>query len=376
MDFHVEREPFLKALSRIQSVVERRNTMPVLGNVLLEVDGNTLTVTATDTEIALRSTMACEVTEPGGITLPAKKLYEIVRELPDGAVRLRQATGERVIVTSERARFTLFGIAAQLFPAIPQPDGHQRITLESLVMASLFNKVHFSMSQDDGRFVLNGIFLQLDPATPEIPQAFLRMVATDSHRLAMAETPIAGDNLDPRGVIIPRKAVIEARKLLEEIQGQTELIMGEKFLQFVMPDITMITKLVEGRFPNWRRVIPEQNIHHLDTDKEVLLGVVRRMSVLSHEKSRSIHMEVRPNGLRVTTSNPEQEDANEEMDSTGTTYTGPDLDLGFNAKYLQEILSCMDGETVRFHLLNDDASVLVTSVERGHFLFVLMPMRV
>ncbi|MBF0154192.1 MAG: DNA polymerase III subunit beta [Magnetococcales bacterium] len=373
MEFYVEREPFLKALSRVQSIVERRNTMPVLGNVLLQATANTLTVTATDNDLALQTVIPVELDEAGEITLPAKKLYEIVRELPDQPIRLRQEAGERVLVTSGRARFTLMGIAASAFPSIPQPDGNLRITLETRAMVGMFNKVHFSMSQDDGRFVLNGILLQLEPATPENPQTFLRMVATDSHRLSMAETPITGEYPDPRDAIMPKKAVMEARKLLEEIQEQTELIMGERFLQFVMPGITMTTKLVEGRFPNWRRVIPEHNVHHLDVERESLQGVVRRMSVLSHEKSRSIHMQVDANGLKITTTNPEQEAADEEMN---VLYTGPSLSLGFNARYLQEVLSCMEGDMVRFHLLNDEASVLVTGVEHGHFLFVLMPMRI
>ncbi|MBF0137193.1 MAG: DNA polymerase III subunit beta [Magnetococcus sp. DMHC-1] len=373
MEFYVEREPFLKALARIQSVVERRNTIPVLGNVLLQAAANSLTVTATDSEIALQSVMPIEMEDGGEITLPAKKLYEIVRELPDQPIRLRQENNDRVLVTSGRARFALMGISATQFPAIPQPDGNQRLTLATQAMASMFSKVHFSMSQDDGRFVLNGILLQLDPATPEKPQTFLRMVATDSHRLSLAESEIAGENLEACDAIMPKKAVMEARKIMEEIQGNTELVMGDKFIQFIMPDITMTSKLVEGRFPNYKRVIPSQNIHHLDIDKESLLGVVRRMSVLSHEKSRSILMLVSASGLKISTTNPEQEAADEEMNAL---YDGPDLSLGFNARYLQEILSCMDGNTVRFHLLNDEASVLVTSVEQGNFLFVLMPMRI
>ncbi|MBF0426205.1 MAG: DNA polymerase III subunit beta [Magnetococcales bacterium] len=373
MEFYVERDPFLKALARVQSIVERRNTMPVLGNVLLQAAGGTLTVTATDSELALQTVLPIEAENDGEITLPARKLYEIVRELPDQPIRLRLEAGERVLITSGRARFTLVGIGASMFPALPQPDGNLRFALDSQAMVDMFNKVHFATSQDDGRFVLNGILLQLEPVAPENPQLCLRMVATDSHRLSMAETTVDNAGNDPRDAIMPRKAVMEARKLLEENQGQVELVMGERFLQFIMPGVTMTSKLVEGRFPNWRRVVPEQNVHQLDIDREALLGVVRRMSVLSHEKSRGILMRIGADSLKITTSNLEQEVADEE---TSAAYAGPDLSLSFNARYLQEILTCVPCDTIRFHLLNNDAPVLVTGVEQGHFLFVLMPMQV
>ncbi|MBF0624744.1 MAG: DNA polymerase III subunit beta [Magnetococcales bacterium] len=378
MELYVEREPFLKALGRIQTVVERRNTRPVLANARLEANGEFLAIAATDTEVSITTRCPAEVEHSGGLTVSARKLYEIVRELPDKPLLLRQDGDERLTISCDQARFHLVGLALDQFPDIPEMEGGFRFSMSTGDLADMFAKTHFAISTDEGRYTLNGVLLQADPPKPDSPEtvARLRMVATDTHRLSIVENPIpeeAGRVENPIEAILPKKAVQEIRKLLEEGEANVELTLGERQVRFALPEMTLIANLVEGRFPNYKRVIPEGNKLLLNIPKDPLLAVVKRMSVLSNEKSRGIRMQILPDRLKVTTTNPEQEAAQEEM---LTTFDGPGMSLGFNARYLLEILTVIGGETIRFHLLDEDSSVLLTDPEKNNFLFVLMPMRI
>lgn len=375
MEFHIDRDPFLKMLSRIQTVVERRNTMPILGNALLEVREQRLTVSATDLEVSLRTTCVVEVDIPGRLAVNAKTLFEIVRELPPGSIRLRQDAGNRLRLVSGRARFDLAGLSGEEFPEIPHPDGNDRYLFENAVLAKMFAETHFAMSYDDSRFTLNGIFLQFTPASGEDGEsARMRMVATDTHRLAMVDKDLASGSSEGKEVIIPKKAVHEIRKILDDDSQDVELIMGSTHIQFVKPDITLISKLVQGRFPDYQRVIPEQNNLKLNVARRDLDSVVKRISVLSHEKSRGIRLQVSENQMKISSNNPEQEAGEEEM---VVSFDGEKpFSIGFNARYLREILTAMQGDQVRFVLKDETSPALVFDPDQKDALFVLMPMRV
>lgn len=374
MEFHIQREPFLKLLNRIQSVVERRNTMPILGNALLEVTAdNRVLLSATDLEVSLRTNGEAEVITPGAMAVGARKLHDVVRELPEAPLHLRSETGERLLLTCGRARFNLACLPAAEFPALPDADGSVRLNYDSATLGDMFGKTAFAMSQDETRFTLNGVLLQLEPGQEEGERAMLRLVATDTHRLALVENPASERTAEARELIIPRKAVLETKKLLDEVNAPVDVVLGESHIQFAREDLVLISKLVDARFPNFRRVIPERNERLLTVDREGLLAAVRRMAVLSNEKSRGIRLEITQGQVTITTTNPEQEAAEEEL---AATYTDPDVTIGFNARYLQEILTALEGDSVRLALRNEESPVLVTDPDQDNLLYVLMPMRV
>ncbi len=373
MEFFIDRDPFLKVLARVQTVVERRNTMLILGNVFLEVADDYLTLTATDLEVSLRTLTPVEVVEPGNLSVGARVLFDVVKELPAKAIRLRRE-GDRLLLTCDRARFDLAGLPGDQFPKVPQPEGEFRVSLARDLLAEMLEKTHFAMSYDETRYVLNGVFMQLTAAEVEGQPGRIRLVATDTHRMAMMEKGLEVPIPETREVIIPRKTVYEIRKLLEEDDQMAELILGPAHLQFIKPDLSLISKVVQGRFPDWRRVVPTVNTVRLTTAREALLQVVKRMSTLSHEKSLGVRLQIVGNQMQIFSVNPEQEEAKEEM---VVSFDGDiPITVGFNARYLREILMAMVGESVQFAFKDDESPVLVFDPDRSDALFVLMPMRV
>ena len=374
MEFQVARNPFLKALYRVQSLVDRRNTKPILGNVLLETREDYLNIEATNMEVSVRTRCAAEIIEPGAITISAKTLFDVVTELPEmETALLRTDHRDRVRLSCGRARFELAGLSSEQFPEIPQADGAYRFLLDAGLFAEMLAKTHFSMSEDETRYALNGLFFQVSPS--EVAgEGQVRLVATDSHRLALVQRDGVNLPQEERGVIIPRKAVQEIRRLLDEDAQPVEIIVDSNYIQLIRPEVMLVAKLVEGRFPDYRRVIPKGHPLHLVVNREQLLGVVRRMSVLSHEKSRGIRLEIENGVMRFNTNNPEQELAEEEMQVT--LEGGDTLMVGFNARYLREFLSVMEGENVSFFMSNEELPVLLTDPVQLGTQFVLMPMSV
>ncbi|MBF0429019.1 MAG: DNA polymerase III subunit beta [Magnetococcales bacterium] len=373
MEFFIDRDPFLKVLKRIQTVVERRNTMPILGNALLEVTDNLLTVSATDLEVSLRTFTPVEVVEPGSLTVGARILFDVVNELPAKVIRLRQE-GERLLLTCDRARFDLASLPGEQFPKIPQPEGEFHLNLSCDMLAEMLEKTHFAMSNDETRYVLNGVFMQLVEAEVEGLTGRIRLVATDTHRMAMVERPVECVIPETRDVIIPKKTVYEIRKLLEEDDQMVAVVLGPGFFQVIKPDLALISKVVQGRFPDWRRVMPTDNTIRLSIAREAFHQVVKRMSALSHEKSLGVRLLIEETRMRIVSVNPEQEEAEEEM---AVSFDGENpITIGFNARYLKEILMAVSGETVQFALKDDESPVLVYDPERSDAMFVLMPMRV
>ncbi|MBF0272958.1 MAG: DNA polymerase III subunit beta [Magnetococcales bacterium] len=373
MEFFIDRDPFLKVLARIQTVVERRNTMPVLGNALLEVVDGLLTVSATDLEVSVRTVTPVEGVVDGALTVGARVLFDVVKELPARAIRLRKE-GERLLLTCDRARFDLATLPASQFPNIPGADGEFHLVIPREQLAIMLEKTQFAMSTDETRYVLNGIFVQVTAA--EDPQApgRIRMVATDTHRMAMMEQSLEFPVPESREVILPKKTVFEIRKLLEEDDNDPELILGAGHVQLIKPGITLVSKVVQGRFPDWRRVVPTGNTVLLTTTREAFHQVVKRISTLSHEKTLGVRLLIESNRMRIVSVNPDQEEAEEEM---AVSFEGADpMTIGFNARYLREILTALTGETAQFAFKDDESPVLVYDPEHSNALFVLMPMRV
>lgn len=376
MEFNIDRAPFLRALSRLQTVVERRNTKPVLGNVLLEATPEEIILSATNLEVSLRTQCPADVVEPGSLTVNAKTLYEVIKELPNEIIRLRKDARERLRLNCGRARFEMAVISADQFPQLPQPTDGFGFEVNHGLLTEMLDKTHFAVSYDETRFALNGVQLQLQAPQGEGTGSIIRMAATDTHRLAMVERILeaepAEENLE---IIIPKKAVHEVRRVLEEVTETVQIIITESHFQLIHPEVTLVSNLVEGRFPDFNRVLPKGSPFTLDVDREELLGVVKRMSVLSHEKSRGIRMEVDGQHMKFDTNNPEQEVAEEEM--LVSLEGGNKLSVGFNARYLKEILSVMEGDNIRFSISdNEKLPVLVSDPTQDGTLYVLMPMRI
>ncbi|WP_130470207.1 DNA polymerase III subunit beta [Candidatus Magnetaquicoccus inordinatus] len=377
MEFHITRESFLQGLSRVHTVVDARHHMANLRNLLLETQEDHLRIEGTNLEVSVRTRCVAEIVEPGAITVNARTLYDIVNELAAGSeLVLRTDNRDRLRLTSGRAKFELSTLSAGQFPEIPQAVGGYRLTVDSGLLAEMLNKTHFAMSDDATRFVLNGVFLHVIPgATATGGTGRIRVVATDSHRLACVERELTGEMPEEeRDLILPKKAVHEILRLLEKEDAPVELILDSDFIQVERPDVMLIAKLVEGRYPDYRQVLPRNPPMRLTVNREELLARVRRVSVLVMEKTSGIRLEIADGVMRFSTNNTEQGEAEEEMQ---VTLEGGDvLMVGFNARYVREFLSVMEGEEVSFLLNNEEQPVLLTDPYQLGTQFVLMPMRI
>lgn len=371
MNFTIEKEAFLKSLSRIQGIVEKRNTIPVLANVLLEGSDGELHVTATDLEVGMRSSYPANIGKPGRITVSAKKLFEIIKELPAREVAFLAKDNCWIEVRCGKAHFNIVGLTADEFPNFPQPDQSNGFALSSALCKEVIEKTFFAMSQDESKYNLNGIYLK---ATAEQGENRLRLVATDGHRLALIEKPIEGilpDSLK-RGVILPRKGVMELKRLAEE--GETGLTLSFQDNNAVArkEQTVIVMRLVDGEFPDYERVIPRANDQQALIDVDPFLHALRRMLILSSEKSRGVKMSIKPGLLEVSSSNPEFGDAREELD---LDYQGTEMNIGFNARYLLDILQVQDEHRVRMIFKDQLSPGLFRPEKDDGFLAVVMPMR-
>ncbi|MBF0096103.1 MAG: DNA polymerase III subunit beta [Magnetococcales bacterium] len=377
MELHLSRDIFLKSLSRVHSVVDARHIKVHLRNLLLQTQADHLRIEGTNLEVSVRTRCAAEIVEGGAITVNARTLYDIVNELPIGSnVVLRVDSRDRLRLTSGRAKFELATVSADQFPEIAQSVGDYRFTVAAGLLAEMLNKTHFAMSDDETRFVLNGVLLQVAPDSEGAGgSGKLRVVATDSHRLAAIEREVDSLPSEEREVIIPKKAVHEIRRLLDEDDQEVEVVLDDDHIQVLRGEVMLIAKLVEGRYPDYRQVIPRDHPMRLTVNREELLGIVRRVSVLLVEKTRGLRLEIAEGVMHFNTNNPDQQDeAEEEMQ---VTLEGGDvLMVGFNARYLREFLSVMEGDEVRFLLNNEEFPVLLTDPLQLGTRFVLMPMRV
>ena len=369
MNFTIEKEVFLKALARVQGIVEKRNTIPVLSNVLLEgVDGE-LRLTATDLEVGMQSTYPANIRKPGKITVSAKKLYEIIKELPDNEIKFNVKDNCWIEVECGKAQFNIVGLSADEFPNFPKPDQGHSISLASSLCKEMIEKTFFAVSQDESKYNLNGIFCQVQVSTDQ-----LRFVATDGHRLSMIDKKIefAQSPELTKGVILPRKGILELKKLAEEGESHLQLGFMDNNAVISKDRTVIIMRLVDGEFPDYSRVIPKNNEQQAMIAVDPFLHALRRMIILSSEKSRGVKMNFKKNLLEVSSSNPEFGDAREELD---IDYQGPDLSVGFNARYLLDILQVQNQDQI-FVILKDNLSPgLIKPIDEDGYLAVIMPMR-
>jgi DNA polymerase-3 subunit beta len=367
MEFTIQRSELLAGLYLTQGIVERRTTIPILGNVLIQTAGDGVLVAATDQEIAVRRQCTAEVKKKGTLTAGARKLYEMVREIPEGDVRIRQQDNNWIEVSAGKSRFRLVGLDPREFPAMPEPPANApSIRVSGEVLTQMIEYTLFAVSGDETRVNLNGIHVE---ATPE---GQLRFVATDGHRLAMVTRRV--DHLAlPSPVTIPRKAVMELRKVLESGEDLIELIVQGGVAHATRGRVQMSMRLVEGEFPDYNQVIPKKSERHALIEAPALHAALRRVSVVSSERTRGVRLQLEGQKLELSTINPDVGEATEELE---IEYEGSPVGVGFNARYLVDVLAVLPSDK-RVELgLNDEVSPgVLRSVEDADYCYIVMPMR-
>jgi len=363
MKFSVAREALLKPLQAVIGVVERRQTMPILSNVLLVAKDGQLSITATDLEVELVAQADVETDAGGEITVSGRKLLDICRALPEGSVISISASGEKLTVRAGRSRFNLATLPAAEFPVVEDIKAGQSIAVPQEVLGRLFEKTHFSMAQQDVRYYLNGLLLETGGGQ-------LRAVATDGHRLALCQADVDG-KLEDQQVIVPRKGVLELQRLMSG-DGELNIELGSNHIRIQLDRIRFTSKLIDGRFPEYERVIPKESANELKADRGAFQGALQRTAILSNEKYRGIRLVIRDSGVVLQAHNPEQEEAEEELE---VEYAGEDIEIGFNVNYLLDALGAVDGDDVTLSVQDSNSSCLIRQPGSDDCKFVVMPMR-
>ena len=364
MKLTATREQILGPVQHVIGVVERRQTMPVLSNVLLSARDGRLAVTGTDLEVELVSALSIAVNAPGDVTVPGRKLLDILRALPDGMPVTLSLEGDRLVVRSGRSRFTLATLPAAEFPVIEEINAQQVLRLPQAELKRLIDKVHFSMAQQDVRYYLNGMLLESEGGK-------LRAVATDGHRLALGEATLLERVTGKQQVILPRKGVLELQRMLGN-EGEIALTVGTNHVRCEIGDIRFTSKLIDGRFPEYSRVVPANANRIIGADREFLRQSLQRTAILSNEKYRGIRLNAKTNLLTVQAHNPDQEEAEDQIE---VAYIGEEIEIGFNVTYLLDALSAIDTDRVNIALTDANSSCLVTADSGDGAKYVVMPMR-
>jgi len=363
----IERATLLKSLGHVQSVVERRNTIPILSNVLIEArDDGSLRLMATDLDLQVDESVPANVTQAGATTVSAHTLFDIVRKLPEGSqVEIAAAEGKMQIVAG-RSRFNLSTLPRDDFPVIAEGELPTRFELPAATLRQIIEKTRFAISSEETRYYLMGIFLH-------VVEEQLRAAATDGHRLARITVPRPDGADGMPDVIVPRKAVAELYRLLEELEGTVEISLSPTKIRFGLGSAILTSKLIDGTFPDYNRVIPTANDKLLKLDPKSFSAGVDRVSTIASEKTRAVKMSVDRDKVTLSVTSPENGLATEELPAD---YGADGLEIGFNARYLLDILGEIDGDTVEVHLADAAAPTLLLENDKSNALYVLMPMRV
>ena len=372
MKVTLERAALLKSLGHVQRVVERRTTIPILGNVLVRALGGSLRLKATDLDLEVTEELPADVAQEGATTLPAHTLHEIVRKLPDGSQVTLDMGGDtgQLVLRSGRSRFQLQCLPESDFPDLTAGDLQHRFAIPAKDLKRLIDKTSFAISTEETRYYLNGVFLH---TMEQDGVAMLRVVSTDGHRLARVEMPAPEGSVGIPGVIVPRKAVSEIQKLIEDPVSEVVVELSTTKIRLTIGPVVLTSKLIDGTFPDYGRVIPAGNDKTLVVDKAAFREAVDRVSTISAERGRAVKLALSDGKLTLSVNNPDSGSATEELD---VEYDAAPLDIGFNAKYLLDIAEQIDGETALLKLADPGSPTLVQDREGAPALYVLMPMRV
>ncbi len=370
MEFSVKKYDLLQELSLTQGVVERKTTIPILGNILCEAAGNEVTLTATDLELSIRTSCEAKVKKEGAGTIPAKKLLELVRLLPDGEIRFKLLENHWVQILADRKTYKMVGMAKDNFPAVPVFP-HPLVTIPAKILSSLINKTAFAISNEESRYTLNGALLLLKPDS-------MAMVATDGHRLAVAEIDHKFEGLS-REVrpLVPKKALAEAQRLAIESgeNGQIEFALDESHLFFRVGKRLLISRMLTGQFPNYEAVLPRENTKHVVMERGELNDAVKRVAQLADQRSHAVKFSVTPEGVEISASSPEYGEAKEILEKE---YSGEPLAIGFNAQYMLDFLAAAADGPIRLELKDEQSAGQMRPLadEAYRYRYVIMPMRI
>lgn len=365
MNIQISRGELLSALQSVIGVVERRQSLPILSNLLLEAKDDQLSIVGTDLELQVERRVQVQNLTPGRITAPARKLHDICRGLPEGAMLSLETSDGKLLLRSGRSRFSLATLPAEEFPMFTTDGAETELTLSNRELKDLLARTQFAMAQQDVRYYLNGLLLEIRPLR-------LRTVATDGHRLAMAELQRELNAQKEAQVILPRKTVLELQRLLDNTDAEVKLSLTSNQIQVDLEDLRLTSKLIEGRFPDYERVIPDDSDKILRCGRLKVRAALSRAAILSNEKFRGVRLQISNEILRIQTQNPEQEEAEEEVE---IDYKGSPLEIGFNVSYLLDALDAIEGDEFIFKLRSPDASGLIHDAAQASGKFVVMPMR-
>lgn len=365
MQITLQRETILKPLSYVAGVVEKRQTLPILSFVLLRQEGDTVTLTGTDLEVEIIAKVKSERSENGELTLPARKLLDICRALPEGATVDIRKDGDKAVIKSGKSRFTLVSLPAADFPNLQAPQWDHTFALSQKTLKNLVLQTQFCMAQQDVRYFLNGLLFEMNGNT-------LRVVATDGHRMAVSEASLENTQPATKQVIVPRKGVHEIARLLEESDDEVEVLVSNNHLRTRTGNFTLTTKLIDGKYPDYARVVPPTQNKAIQIGRDALREALGRAAILSNEKYRGVRLTLIKNGLKISAHNPEQEEAQEEVTAD---YDGDVLEIGFNVGYMIEATGALQSQKVVIGLTDANSSCTITAPDTKTPLYVIMPMR-
>jgi DNA polymerase-3 subunit beta len=372
MKVTVERAELLKSLGHVHRVVERRNTIPILANVLVRAEKSALQLKATDLDLEVIESISAEVAPAGSTTVPAYMFYEIVRKLPEGSQVVLESSSDRAVlaIRAGRSRFTLQTLPESDFPDLAAGDMTHKFSLAAADLKRLIDKTQFAISTEETRYYLNGIYLHTAGSGKN---ATLRAVATDGHRLAQTDLPVPDGAAGMPGIIVPRKTVTEVQRLIEDSQAEVGIELSTAKIRFAIGDVRLTSKLIDGTFPDYARVIPSGNDKELTVDKKEFEAAVDRVSTVSSERGRAVKLSLSSGKLILSVTNPDSGSATEEIEAE---YNADPLDIGFNSRYLLDIASQLDGDVAVLKLADPGSPTLIQDRDAKGALYVLMPMRV
>lgn len=373
MELTTTKTELLSTLSWTQTVVDRKATMPILANCCVIAEKKSLTVMATDLEVGVMVGQTANVKTPGKVTVNAKALYEIIKSLPDDNVALQVHSNHTVEIKSGKSQFKIVGMPADEYPALPKlSDAAQRVRMSADDVRSLITQTSYAMSTDETRYYLNGVLLEPIAAEGKTP-ARARLVATDSHRLAYADRPVHGEWNLPQGVIVPRKGVHEWRRLLDGVNGDFTLSVDTKYIAVERDSISLYIRLIDGQFPPYRQVVPKETKWTLSVARDLLMQALKRVQLVTNERIRGVKFHFAPGALTITAQNPDLGEAREEL---AVQYTGDSFEMGFNARFFQDVLGVITDEHVVLELKGDLSPCVIRSEFDKSFLSLVMPMRI
>ena len=365
MKFVVQRETILKPLQMVSGIVEKKQTQPILSNILLDLEPNKLTLTATDLEMEVIASIPVESSDTSSTTVPVRKFLDTCKTLNEGSDVKFSVNKEKAILNSNKTRFSLTTLPSKDFPVIDAKSPLFSFKLPQKSLKRIIDKTSFAMALQDVRYYLNGLLIEIDSAT-------LKAVSTDGHRLAISTVEVATGQSEVKSIIVPRKAVLEIARLLEDSDEDVEIVIGENYIRLILQDVTFTSKLVDGQYPNYESVIPKNCDKQLIVNKNEIRQCLVKTSILSNEKYRGIKLEINKDYLKASANNPDQEEAEDEIP---ITYDGIQIEMGFNVNYLIDAITALDSDDVELNFTDSNGSTLIQVPGEGSSLYVVMPMR-